>query len=487
MYEDAYEGWDFNEAWYEAHEAAMEALEPALIPWWVNASASSGVSGPERTPRDGEAVPGNTAIHTSQIQQWQVSGGLDMLEVTCYGAFSWRYSETEQKLEAGRQARIDGRRCLVDVLGASLYVRERGHRWGAAFFPWVADYDGITVSLNRQHNKSNVPVAKVQIGSLKLTKDGHRAAWKHALRILEELGIEVTDTSVARLDICIDQAGVKVDPYCEAIFNRQVITRIKSQATFYRSAVDGVWAGVSVGARSDVHLRIYDKLAELARGGPEAAAKLAALIERRWGCVPECATRVEFQVKGQWLRDKWSNCRTVEQVFDRLDSIVAYLCEQYFRLVDGDVDRANNNQDRAEVSPLWGQVTESFLDWVDKASIELVKLEKKPVDRSKAGRRLFSAALGVAALAPGRVVDRVSFLQEVCDVLIKNMPPEWEWQNKLRERWDKMQASGAASVFTFEEMVPRFSCGYEISLTDVSGFEDWDETPDASPVSPVPF
>ncbi len=74
--------------------------------------------------------------------------------------------------------------------------------------------------------------------------------------------------------------------------------------------------------------------------------KRAIMIERRWGSLPDNATRCEFQVRGVWLKAKYSNCRTVEEVFAALDGLTEYLVTGFFRLVDGPVDRANKNQQR---------------------------------------------------------------------------------------------------------------------------------------------
>ncbi len=447
-----------REEWLEALEAQQEAMEGPIGRWWLDgrvAEQRAAASGPERAAERSEAVPGNTAIQSSNEVdcQWQVSGGVDYLEVTVWGWHRACYDESMELLEAARvsqhQTRDGG---YVEVQGATLIVRERGHRWGSTFFPWVADYDGITFSFARKDQGKKCFQAKVQIGSLKLMRDGHRAAWAQAVRILEEVGIVVDRTNVARIDLCVDLPGVSVDPFCDAVYGKEVISRIKSQVAFYRKHT-GEWSGCAVGTRASVHLRIYDKIEELkTRSVAERTAKEYVLIERRWGVMPEKATRVEFQIKGEWLKRKWKDCAQIGEVFDKLGGISEYLFRQYFRLVDGEVDRENKNQSKTVTLELWEKVTAMQLEWVGRVAIPLAKMEKKPVDRSRQVKRFFSSALAVAATHPNRGTSRQDFLQLMLETLVREMGADQDWLKKVEKKFDQLIADGSAGVFSYEEV-----------------------------------
>jgi hypothetical protein len=229
--------------WQESYAAEREQHREATQSkeWWATGAAAAPSSGPERAGRGGAAGPGNTATDTSNPTEcWHVTGGVDLLEVSIFGWFR-DFNQLSKALEAGRCAAMTktaSRR--VDVAAASLYMREKGHRWGNTFMSWVGEYDGITISIGRPSKSKRVAIAKVQIGSLKLMRDGHRAAWAHALRILEGLGIVVERATVARIDVCADLAHVDCAKYVEAVLERRYVTRLKSQSAFYRDRLASI-------------------------------------------------------------------------------------------------------------------------------------------------------------------------------------------------------------------------------------------------------
>lgn len=452
------------EAWAESWESERHQVAEARGAgqgWWVGVAADPS-SDPQRAGRGEAAGLGNTAPGNRQSDQWQTTGGVDFLEVTVFGWQRLQYDETAKLLEQGRQAALGrkGRR-VVDVFAASLYMREKGHRWVNDFLPWVGEYDGITISFAKPGVKANGCVAKIQIGSLKLMRDGHRAAWEHALRILDACGVAVDRTTVSRIDFCADLGGVDVTPFVEAIVERRYVTRAR-RARLDRGDDDG-WTGCSVGTRSSCLLRIYDKVAELAVRSPaESSAKREALIQRRWGCDQQRATRGEFQCNGAWLRDRWSDCSTVEQVFDSIGAILEYLCNSFFRITTLAPDREHGHQQRSGPSPEWQQMAEAFR-WSESIDVPLRKLEKRPVDRKRCDDRLRAAAMALATTLPGVVVDRESFIQAAVDSLVRTLLPEWELTGELNKRRDTLRASGQDALIDFGPP-PRYSPGWVCNL-----------------------
>lgn len=466
-----------REDWAESYATEQAQYRQAMQSeaWWASGAAVALASGTQRAGRGEAAGPGNTATDTSKpLERWCVTGGVDLLEVSIFGWFR-DFDKLAKTLEAGRCAAMTktaSRR--VDVASASLYLREKGHRWGNTFLSWVGEYDGITISIGRPSKSKRVPVAKVQIGSLKLMRDGHRAAWAHALRILDGLGIVVDRATVARIDLCADLPHVDCAGYVQAVLERRYVTRLKSQSAFYR-AEDHGWTGVGIGKRGRVFLRLYDKVREIDdKSGPEREAKLFVLQERRWGGACVKATRAEFQIGGQWLRDRWNHCATVEEVFDRLASITEYLVTDYFRLTTYEPDRENNNQNLAPASPEWQAVVEAF-QWTEEEIMELQPLEVKPVDRKRFDERLKNAALALAkSLGPGVVYDATTFVQGVVDSLVRTMPPSWEIRATVGRAWEETRAAGLDGVADFSAP-DQLSPGWVVTLTPEGDWPDEDE------------
>ncbi len=461
--------------WEESQEEQQQAMQPLLGDWYCEAGGKplSGASVPQRAERSGEAaLSGNTGIQTSNTLPWQVSGGVDYLEVTCWGHYESVYGEFDRLLDEAWQNAASGKgKRSVPVLGATLVVREKGFRWGRTFFHYVCEYDGITYALRRASSGGEY-VAKVQISSLKLMRDGHWAAWNQAVATLKALGVVVGRTHVTRIDLCLDLPGIDVTPFVEAIMGGCYVGR--ATATQFWKKADGQWNGVGVGSRKNdsVYFRVYDKIDELKNNAKDAELKRYVLIERRWGVEPEKAARAEFQVGGGWLKKKWSECSTVEEVFGKLGAIMEYLTTTFFRITETEVDRENNNQSKAATSSLWSEtVVNGFKSWIDQEAVELIRAEKKPVDRSKAGKRLVSAALSVAALTPGAVRNTQSLMQHTVNALARWLPEnESEWLDKLQRKIDDYEASGATNVFSFDETDDAEFGSYRVMVEDVPSY-----------------
>lgn len=437
---------DEVEFWQADQREAWESVDPERTSEWAAGS---------------HAAPGNTAPQTSILSSIPpASGGVDWLEATIYGSFDEeRYRKFMQQAEAAAAvAKVGGAGRSVDVMGARLIFRATGFRWGNTFYQYAAEADGIRFAFGRPGQAASCSVAKVQVGSIKLMRDGAERCWAEALAILREVGIFYDRSVLFRIDVCVDLPGVPVGPFCDAMFNREVITRIKSGAHFYR-AVDGEWSGLSVGSRSGVSLNIYDKSRELReKSGDHSDVKRALLIENRWGVDCDEASRVEFQVRGEWIRTRFSArdagewgggqvLSSVEDVLEALPGLTGYLVTGFFRLVDGPPDRENNNQSKASVSPLWNQVIESFVSWVGRAAEELPRAAKLRPNQDRIVRRFVSSAVAVAAMCPRHVGNRQSAIQCVVDALVRYLPDEKQLYDSLVKRWEAWEAAGVYDAF----------------------------------------
>jgi hypothetical protein len=209
-----------------------------------------------------------------------------------------------------------------------------------------------------------------------------------ALRLLASLGFQLKREVVGRLDVCVDLPDVDVEPFVLRMLARRCITRARKGVIYFdypRSLT-----GFDIG-ESRVKLRIYDKLLET-KSDP---AKREYLVQRRWGGLPKAATRVEFQLSRDVLRESW-NLEGCDELPSKLQHIVEWLICDWFRFTAEDVDRENKNQIRAEIWTGWLAVQEAFRQWVGRPTepLEIPKRVKKPcVDR------LVKQAMGCLASA----------------------------------------------------------------------------------------
>lgn len=178
--------------------------------------------------------------------------------------------------------------------------------------------------------------------------------------ILTELGFEVTQDSVARIDICLDVTGRALQdallPACERGQMKGSLLR-----TGDRLAIHGQpRTGLSLGSRKSVRVNLYDKLHEATIKGGEY---LEAMKVHRWdGQIPGKAFRLEYQLDKSWLR-RWK-LQQVNQVLRQLPDIVSkltdYVAFPMWVITDTVPDRKNKNQSRSEPHPDWIWTVEQF-------------------------------------------------------------------------------------------------------------------------------
>ena len=402
----------------------------------------------------GTAVPSITAGLSSPGlgEEVEARGGIDWLEFTVEGEFREEgedhagYVATCADLERARVAATEGvRDSPVEVMGATFLVSARGAMWGDTFFQWFAESDGIQYGLAKPSSRGSF-VAKVRVSSVRLMRDGGDVCFAEALRVLDAVGVVVRSCKLYRVDVCLDLPGATVDAYCEALIKREVITRMKAKVHTHYNA-DGTWQGCSTGNRKGVYVNVYDKSVELEeKGGFEAEVKRHLLVDR-WGGDFDHVARVEFQIRGEWIRQRWDGVVSVSEVLAKLPGVVSYLVSQYFRIVDGPVDRENNNQQRAEVSPLWLRVVNGFVS-VFGEGVELVKRTRAAfkVNAEHAKRMMVAAVKRFAAcLGPDVATSQRAVLSSV----VNTISSEWDESvvvRDLRSVWGRWLSMGVGEL-----------------------------------------
>lgn len=399
-----------------------------------------------------------------------VGGGVDWLEFTVAGEQTevasegvGCFREIAALLEAARLAVANGaRECLVPVMGAALSVQAKGTMWGDTWLQWFGEYDGVSYGFQKLDGRGSF-AAKVRIGSLKLTRDGAYASYNDAMAVLRACGVIAHEVKLYRIDVCLDRPGERVDAYVNAMNDREVITRMKSRVKTFKRP-NGEWEGASTGSKNGVQVNVYDKAVELEdRSGVESEAKRHYLQEHRWGGEFEHVARIEFQVRGEWIRRQFADVVSVEQALRALPGIVDYLVTRFFRIMDGPIDRENKNQSRARVAACWEAVVAGFVDVFGRA-VEVARRQKVAfkINAESARRRLVAAAksyvaaldpeyVGTESLAMRAIVNAVS---SGCELLLEAASKRLVWQARVDKDIRGDVPGAAPLVFLGRDQIP---------------------------------
>lgn len=299
------------------------------------------------------------------------TGGEDTLEVSVFGGWDrQRFEMLSERLDERRRSAEEGGSGLIEVAGGySLEVEAAGAKAGV-YFRWVAKWGGCRIYLlNRSGASDKTPAVRVTFGSLALMTMGLNECWLRFTQLLQAMGFLMHWHQVSRVDLCVDLPGQPVEPFIEAALSFAYVSKAKRGSPHYAGPHE--WEGWSHGT-GPVHMRVYDKLREVKQS--QDWAKLEALMQKRWGgVVPDCATRVEFQLRRETLRDRWQ-VSTIEDYKQKRRQILEWLTSDWMRLVSGATKavRENRNQTRCPTLPLWDRVREAFFAWVGTNAIPVV-------------------------------------------------------------------------------------------------------------------
>jgi hypothetical protein len=315
---------------------------------------------------------GNTTPSTLQKQEKNEStkGGIDFLESSLFGTFEGEAVATFERLEKCQQAARD-RNAQAAVFGYfdddPIVVKPKGVAKGELAFPYALEWQGVTFLVRKAFTANEhvlkVPAVRVSMSGVPLTEFGHVALANRVRRLLVFLGFKTLRETISRVDLCADLKGVSMQAFASHFdFNRWSNSRLVARTVKHHEYWDGDdLETLYVGAPgADIQLRIYDKLKEASRD----PFKLELMIARRWnGEIPAAATRVEFQLNRDVLRERF-NVDTFEELQQALAGIISWLTNDWFRLVDEVPDRDNRHQDRVALSPLWLEVQAHFASWI---------------------------------------------------------------------------------------------------------------------------
>lgn len=306
-----------------------------------------------------------------------VTGGVDWLGVSLWIGWSAAAHERfvsavvaalEKAEESGEPEPVDGLPCDDLVAVVPYAAKARGMKYQLQWQGMKLDFSSSRVP------KESSPNASVNIPSTVLMVAGHQQAWKMVSQFIGALGGELIRTNVKRLDVCVDLAGVDIAPFIESFNQGAYVCRAQDE-TAYKTHKRVT--GYELGKR--VRCRIYDKAFEVVQNED----KQQIMREKRWGKDEVLATRVEFQLRSEILKER--DCGgSVERVFEKLPLLCDWLTSKWLRLTDAAVDRKGKNQSKRSVSELWQQVQDYFRQWAGKNLESFVS----PIKRCQASGKM---------------------------------------------------------------------------------------------------
>lgn len=242
--------------------------------------------------------------------------------------------------------------------GKVFLISPTGHKSTGPMYRWKMDCDGVRISISNQFvPQKDIPNVIIHAGSLYLMKKGGLLnAWEDIQGMIETFQGKIESVKLSRLDGCVDLPEVDVSEYVRRYETNSFVSKARKGGVFN----DGKRKiGFKLGTGKQV--RIYDKRLEVEHQ-PE---KMMILIQTRWGGrYPDCATRVEFQIGAEDLRDL--SIQTLQDYRQKRSALFTYLSQDWFRMTD--TAPKNNHHSRIETANVWKTVQEAFKAWTGQES-----------------------------------------------------------------------------------------------------------------------
>jgi hypothetical protein len=433
---------------------------------YTDAPASAAAATPSPSSTSTDSGTSSTPIRT---------GGEDTLHVSLWA--DWLDSSIVAELMAAQQIaredaseRAEDESPTVELAGRMWRVSPYGFKAGESkhsYFPYVLRSEGVTLGLAPDRpGDSNTPNMRIEIGSLAfITGDDLSVMWPALVAQVEKgLRCRITKNRIARVDPCVDLAGVSLTGLMGAFHKRRWISRAKKTASYERFVLAGqsdelnastyqhgrTETGFSIG-RGAISCRVYDKVAEVQRD----EIKAAAMANYRWGEVAEVATRVEFQLRRDGLRSFIDRaCKAgIETVADWLTARAAvceYLCTSWLRFSAGDFDARHTERLNA-LHPDWEAARVAFAEWTGEPTYKAERRAKSVSIEAEAlmkqGLGCFTAALVRCGVDLYRMEDRDQVLGWAIGRAFKRFGTDPSVWAAYRDKEERQEASIPADRF----------------------------------------
>jgi hypothetical protein len=379
-------------------------------------SATHGDLGGEcRCPRASEGAappPGvlssNTPPPTSKVGQF--TGGEDWLEWCCYVDWQTGWDQLQPRLAKAKE--IAGDRKLAKLSGGDLilfgnteaHVHPSGTSLGkkgkGQHMAYRLACSGLVILIaNRKCVKGSAPNVVIRADGTQCLNHGAVGCRELGRELLKKAGAFIRREKLSRVDLCLDLPGVPMDAFLSAYREERYICRATA-----KGLIESSGATIYLG-KNPLKLRIYDKAAQM-RSECDVV-KLFMMMQRRWHGVDQTqATRVEFELSRDALKSRGVD--TPDDYFQKRSDLIAYLCNNWVRFTEDEVDRTNTT--RIRVLPLWAEVTAGFESWAGQARGEpLEPLTRESVDVTQLLKQAVGVLLTAGVLQGKKLESREAF------------------------------------------------------------------------------
>ena len=390
----------------------QSAVDPALQ---FDPAVLSGGGGLSNTP------PSIPKFDSTEVSETEVTtGGEDWFEVSLYLKHH-RFAGLERLLETAKAAAETNRSPADEVRLGKLHavcLARSAYRGDRITYRWQlrTSWGWLIQLMNRAEPHETLPNGIIRITSIPLMRFGSGACWARVEEWMEALGAEVVRACIGRVDLCVDLPGTEIDQLDRPYRLGHYVSRARLSAEYGLETplVNHRFGRQSTGFRlggGDKRVRAYDKLRET-QNEPE---KRALLVARRWGGLPKAASRVEFQLRREALKEYGID--SVDDYFGKRDAVAWDLCANWFRLTEGPVDP--KHPERSRVLPLWWDVAKAFADWAgDSIEVDLTPLPKGIVDLDHLKKQLYGLTQSILVRSEVSVESVEDFAHEGMNLLL---------------------------------------------------------------------
>lgn len=319
----------------------------------LGAPAAAGSVLPPRARKGGAQAGISCApplAESDQLPAYRVHRGIDFLKVSFW--LDWQSTVFLDLLKQKKEAlqATEAEECVsVTYAGRDWNL----FRTGARMFAYRLKCGDVSLLLSSRGAKSNIPSARLEIGSLTAQTDLRVILWGIRSYLLQ-VGGQILKEQVSEVHLAADFIGLAIGDL--DLDNRhRWISRAIDWTPYYSH-----WklTGISIG-KGDIMLRCYDKVREL-----REASHKQAVFAQLWGVdnyddMP--VTRVEYQLRRPVLKDfKGLECvdglTLPGELLNALASLWRYCTEDWARFMATVVDRVNRHQDRGCLAAFWEAV-----------------------------------------------------------------------------------------------------------------------------------
>jgi len=244
---------------------------------------------------------------------------------------------------------------------------------------------------------ADMPNIYAEVGSLLLMERGSlEAVWGDVDAIVRGMGGTIRKPLLSRVDCAFDLPGVPVDHFVERFRGMRYVCQARNRAEYREAAYGSSTMGATVDTGfvlgGDLKLRIYDK----GRESQGDVRKRLALVEKRWGgMLPGVASRVEFQLRRETLKNRGID--TVGDWFEGRGEVVSWLVNEWFRFVEHSRAEKKYHLNRSDTDSVWAEIQASVPEIFGEGQGAGMPVDRKRMDHGTQRRKAFGQLMTIIA------------------------------------------------------------------------------------------